>query len=365
MRKTICLIGMILLTASTLSGQPRLQSDPFASGGLSFEYWKVEDDNITQFALPVTYILPYSPQLKLFAMTSPAFSNWENTYSGLSDIKLGGHYLTKDNNYLITFGLNLPTGKNALDSEEYQIANVLTMPAFNFRVPSLGQGLDLQLGISTAKQMGDYILGAGITYLYKGSYEPYANITGDYNPGDELSFTLGAERDVTFLNKKMKLTGDMMYSIYMKDEFEDVDRFKAGNRLLIQLMSQFNMDQINMVILLRDRIRGKNERTTGTSLEPEKENSNANQFEIMAIGSYPYAEDLRIKGVLDIKLYSENDYGYGGATLLGLGGGGDYKFSSNLTITGDCRFYFGSIKTISNNASALGFKLYGGIQYIL
>lgn len=363
--KKLFYITVTLLAFSSLIAQSRLQSDRIAGGGLSFEFWKVEDDKVTQFALPMTYILPYSPQLKLYAVTSPAFSNWEKSYSGLSDIKFGGHFLTNNNKFLLTFGLNLPTGKSALDNKEYQVANVLTMPAFNFRVPSLGQGLDIQLGISTAQQMSDYIVGAGITYLQKGSYEPYSNSDAKYNPGEEISLTVGAEKKIVFLDKEMKLTGDMMYSIYQKDKLESEEWFKAGNRLLIQLMSQFKMDDIDMVVFVRDRIRGKNERHSGASLEPEKENSNANQFEIQALGYYPYSMDLKVKGIIDIKLYSENDYGYGGATLLGIGGGGDYILAPNLTATGECRFYFGSLKTASKGASTFGFKLFGGIQYTL
>ncbi len=366
MKKQYLIYGaLFLIVVSLVTGQPRLQSDRIAGGGLSFEFWKVKDDQITQFALPITYILPYSPQLKLYAMTSPAFTTWEDSYGGFSDIKLGGHFLTNDNQFLITFGLNLPAGKNALNNKEYRVANVLALPAFNFRVPSLGQGMDFQIGISTARQIGDYIMGGGITYMLKGSYEPYSGLDAGYDPGDELSFTLGAERNVSFLNKDMKLTGDFMYSLYMKDEYDNVDWFKAGNRLLFQVMSQFQIDQIDMVVFIRDRIRGKNERRSGTSIEPEKENSNANQFEIQAIGYYRYTDKLQIKGLVDIRLYSENDYGYGGATLFGLGGGGDYRIAPNLTASGECRFYLGSIKTASKGAAAFGFKLFGGIQYTL
>lgn len=366
MKKTITFlwilwsVGVISLPAY---GQVRLQSDPQAGAGLSIEYWKAEDDNIIQIALPVTYILPYSPQMRLYAITSPAFSNWNESLTGLSDIKLGGHYLLPNKQWLLTFGLNLPTGKSALTFEEYQVASVLSLPALNFRVPIYGQGLDLQVGMNTARQMGDFIVGAGITYLMKGNYEPYNDVDGTYAPGDEISLTLGAERKATLLGKNMKLTGDLLYSIYMKDEFADQEVFQSGNRLLIQLMSQFQMDNIDMMVFIRNRTKGKNKSGFG-DIVTERRNSNANQLDIEAQGSRPWSDKLHVKGIVDVKFYSKNDYDTGGATLFGLGGGGIYQLAPNMTVNGELRLYFGSLKSVENTG-ILGFKIYGGIQYTL
>ncbi len=366
MKKTIIstwILFSILVICLPLTAQVRLQSDPIAGGGLSFEYWKAEDDNVMQIALPITYIIPYSPAMRLYAITSPAFSNWNESLTGLSDIKLGGHYLLPNKQWLLTFGLNLPTGKSALTFDEYQVASVLSLPALNFRVPIYGQGLDLQFGINTARQMGDYVIGAGITLLKKGGYEPYKDVDDKYSPGDEISLTLGAERKATLLGKDMKLTGDLLYSIYMKDEYADQEVFKSGNRLLIQLMSQFEMDEIDMMIFIRNRTKGKNKSGLG-DIVTERKNSNANQLDIEAQGAYPYSKDLRVKGIVDVKFYSKNDYDTGGATLFGFGGGGVYQLAPNMKVNGELRMYFGSLKSVENTG-VFGFKIYGGIQYTL
>ena len=124
-------------------------------------------------------------------------------------MKWGGHYFFSDR-YLITFGMNLPTGKSALESEEYSVASVLALPAFNFRVPSLGQGLDIHLGLSTARELGDFIFGAGMSYLMKGGFKAFKEYDEDYNPGDELTITAGIDRE---LGSEARLTGDLQYTL--------------------------------------------------------------------------------------------------------------------------------------------------------
>lgn len=345
----------------------RLQADMSGGAGVSFEFWQAKNDKITELSIPVTFIYPYSPKMTFYAVTAPAVSNvsaGENhSLSGLSDLKWGGHYLAFNDRCLFTFGVNLPTGKHALESDEYAVASVLVIPAFNFRVPTLGQGFDVQAGVSSAREMGEFVVGYGLSYLMKGAYKPFKGVDQSYNPGDELTLTVGAEKNLTLFNKAMRVTGDAMYSIYFNDTWEGDDVFRSGNRLLIQLVSSFKMEPFDMTVFVRERIKGKNKTGAGELFETERKSSNANQFEILGCGYYPYDKNIRLKGLVDFKLYSSNDYGTGGATLFGLGGGGQVRLSPQMVFNGDLRFYFGSIKTASQSAATIGLKLFGGIEY--
>jgi hypothetical protein len=240
---------------------------------------------------------------------------------------------------------------------------VLTIPAFNFRTPSLGQGMDIQAGLNSAREMGDFRVGYGVNYLLKGAYKPFDAVDDAYNPGDELGFSLGADRRVQWLGKDMRLTGDVLYSMYFSDTWLKEKVFKSGNRLLVQLMSVFKQGPLDIVLLARDRIKGKNKTGSYEAFETERKNSNGNQFEMLGIGYYPYGPEIRLRGILEFKLYGNSDYGTGGATLFGLGGGVRKKLSPKMDFDGEVRFYTGSLRTSVEKTGVMGIKFYGGIVY--
>ncbi|MBN2102440.1 hypothetical protein JW835_00195 [bacterium] len=363
-RQLITLV-CLLLGQSLMSQPPRLQSEQFGRAGASFDYWHANDQSITQFALPMMYVYPFSDKVRIYAVTSPAFSSWHTGdadfhLNGLSDIKIGGHVLTLNDEVLVTWGINIPTGKEQLTIKEYAVASQVTDPAFDFRVPSLGQGTDIQIGANTAWELGDFIVGYGINLYLKGSYRPqksYESIR--YEPGNELSVTWGIYRETRLFDRDMKISADMLYSGYGSDEFADSTFFSSGNRMVIQAMSQFKQGSMDIVLLLRNRIKGKNE----WFHQKHYDGSHGNQFEIQALGSYPMNPDLTIRGLIDIKLYGNNDSDLGGANIFGLGGGAYKKINQRLTANGEARFYFGRLKPGSDWAGVFGMRYYAGIIY--
>jgi hypothetical protein len=350
--------------------QPRrLQTDIIGGAGVSYESWKAKNDKVTEMAIPVTFIYPYSSKLSLYAMTSPVSSNLDAgekySLSGLSDLKWGGHYLTLNDQLLITMGMNLPTGKHALEDKEYSVASVLSLPAFNFRVPTLGQGFDVQLGANSARELGGWVLGVGASYLMKGNFKPFKGHEESYNPGDEVTLTAGLDKNVILSGKGMQIKGDVVYTMYFDDVWGGKKVFKSGNRILIQLLSEFKLGSLDAGLFIRERIKGKNTTGAGKTYATERLNSNANQFEIQGWGWLPPGRNVRLKGVCDFKLYSDSDFKTGGATLFGVGGGGQFRLSAKLSFNGDLRYYFGKIKTSVEKVDATGMKVFGGFEYIL
>ena len=360
-----CVPGLIVFSLSAQT--VRLQTPHIGDAAVSFQYWTAKKDHITQFALPLTYIYPYSDKLRFYAKTYPAFTglNMGSNYQlgGLSDIKLGGHYLTLNDEVLITFGLNLPTGKSALASDEIPVASVVTLPAFEMQVPSLGQGLDLQLGTNTAWEWGDYIVGYGVSFILKGPFNVFKDTNQKYNPGNEVTITWGIQREVVWLNRDMHITADLLYTGYSPDKMGSEVIFSSGNRLLLQMMSQFKERDWDLVFLIRERIKAPNSYSGDIRVPSETKNANGNQFQVTAFGFHPYRQNMRLKTLLDLKLFANNDYDVGGAFLFGFGGGAEKQLSPQMTANGECRLYLGSIKQSAKNAFALGFKIMGGIRY--
>jgi len=364
------LLFVLLMFYSVLWSQdytPRLQGQMNTLAGLSFETWKAEDDRITQFALPVTFIYPVNDRMRIDVITSPAISTLSSGESfslgGISDTRIRGHYLTENEKFLYTFGLVLPTGKNTLSTEEFNVANALTIHAFDFKVPSLGQGMDINLGIATAFEYGENIVGAGFSYLKKNNYKPFNDFDFDYLPGDEYTFTTGIERNITLLGKESRLTVDAVYTIYESDKGNKEKVFKSGNRLLLQTSAFMRFSRFDMLIFLREKIKGKNKTGIGDIFETERKNRNGNEFEISGQAFLPEKNGRQIIGLFDIKLYGNNQYDTGGATLFGLGGGYRMKLNEQLFFDGSLNFYFGSLKSGNESTGITGLKLNGGIRY--
>ena len=363
---TIIFLLLLMMSLPVVAQDYRLQSERYGTGGFSFEWWKANEDKISSFALPLTFIYPVNPKMRLYAMTSPAFTSLNTgataNLNGLSDIKWGGHYLILDDQYLVTFGMNLPMGKSKLKVEEYSVASVMSMPAFNFRVPSMGQGLDIQAGISSAREMSDFIIGYGISYLLKGGFTPFDGLDADYSPGNELTLTLGGD----FGN----IMADVLYTIYSADKYDGDKIYQSGNRLLLQAYWMTKVNDYDVVLLARERIKGKNKiqdlTSSGNDLETESKNSNANQFQVCSDWYRPYGQDSRIKLSVDCRLYSDSDMTKsGGATLFGFGGGIEKPLSPTIMFNADLKYFIGKIKTGTESVNAMGLNLFGGVQVVL
>lgn len=363
-RNLLLLWIAVCLPLHVLFGQAanyRLQRDPMIQAGLSIESWKAGDDRMSSFTIPMTFMFPATEKLLIYGMTTPAFNrlNTGEAYAldGMSDVKVGGHYLALNDKVLFTFGLNLPTGKNTLSTEEYAVANIMVMPALQFRMPSLGQGFDAQFGLSTAGEVGPMILGGGVSYFIKNGFEPFSDYEGEYNPGEELTLTLGLGLGRTNI--------DLLYTIYSKDIWEGEEVFRSGNRFIAQLLTHFQFKSMEMTLFVRESFKGKNMTGSGSVLETEAKNSNVNMFDIQLLGLYPESDNIWYKGALDLKIYSNNEYDVGGATLFGFGGGILLKLSESVVFDLDMRYYTGVLKLTAENVTTAGLKMFGGLQFIL
>ena len=366
---SIMAFAMIPLLLESQTSVQRLQLSHTGIVGISYEYWKAKNDQISEFAFPLTFLCPVNDRIGFYAVTAPAMSNLSvgENYSlkGMSDLKFGGHWLTLKDRFLFTFGLNLPTGRSALQDDEYPVASVLSMPAFNFRVPSFGQGLDFQLGVNGAFEVGGFVIGCGASYLMKGGYKPFQDLDQTYKPGDEIAVTTGADKEVSLFGMNTRLIGNFLYSMYLEDTWAGKNLFQSGNRLLIQFSSLIKLDALDLTMLIRDQIKDKNKIGSGEIFDTERNNTNGNQLEILGYGYFRLKQTLKLKGIAEYKLYSKNDYGAGGAALLGLGAGVQKYLSSRMACSMECRYYFGSIYSSTGNTSTVGMKLSGGLEYTI
>lgn len=347
----------------------RLQSRTSLGAGASGQWWTAGKNRINQLAMPVSFVLPFGERLRLTVTTAPASSRLSalatHELSGLSDTRISGHYWTANDCFLVTFGASLPTGKHSLTTEEFNVASVLAVRPLAFRVPSMGQGLDVNLGVASAAEVGEFVLGAGVSYLARGAFRPFRGMDYEYKPGGELTLSMGADRALTLFGNDARLTADLLYSIYGEDKGAGKRVFKSGNRLLIQGGLLARRGSFDLLVMIRERLKGRNKTGFGDLFAEERKNSNGNEFELSSQALFGSLGRVRPKVLVDLKLYGQNQYGTGSATLVGVGGGAVMEHSKRLESDLNLRYYSGSIKSGQERVGLTGLILDAMFRYYL
>ncbi|MBN1999517.1 hypothetical protein JW935_18325 [candidate division KSB1 bacterium] len=342
-----------------------LDNRPFMTGGPACLYWQAKSDRAFQFVIPVSLVWPVNDRLTLDVTMSPS-ANQINTskstaLSGLSDSRVRGAYVFGDDRFLLTCGLNLPTGKSKLTWDELNAANVLAMQPLDFILPVLGQGLECNTGLVMAQRFKKLVVGFGAGFLYRGKYRPYSESDYDYDPGEEVSVSVAFDFPIGRQNKFML---DLIYTSYGADRAEGTDVFQAGARVTAQAGVFLPSEYVDFQVGICNRWRAKN-KIGSEELTPERLNSNGNKLDLLSMASMPLSRKTKLFALLDGKIYSNNDYDYGGATICGFGGGFTRIVSQNVQYQMDMRLYVGSLDTGAEKVNLTGIKFLTGLVYSL
>jgi hypothetical protein len=365
-RKIIIIIS-VLYSIAGMAQNPIPSLDPnigFEFLG-SYQYWKAEDDNISQFSVPVKFVLPVNDQLLLDFVTTPASSKavtaQEYRLGGMSDTRMRGSFLFDNEKLLFTFGLNLPSGKNSLNLEELSAAKTLSLHALNFQVPILGQGFDASAGVIMAQPLGPMVIGIGGGFLYRGKYRPYENVDLNYDPGEEISLSLGLDIPMT---RKDKIILDLSFTLYSNDKSNDVAVFQAGNRFSFNGMYYIPREIWSYLFSIKSRLQTKNKIGSG-ELVPERLNSNNRENELSFTTFLNWDRKSTYFALLQSKFFSDNAIGTGAVSLGGIGIGLEKQLFSKFKVSATTIVNFGKYKSGSETVNLFGFEMLGGLKVFL
>ncbi len=344
----LAVAGALVLTAGSTTAQV-VYGQPF-SGDLTatFSSWTVtegeEETTTGQFALPLGVFVPMRDNFDVSFFAANASSKFENatqefTLGGMSDVRVQGNHSFADDQLLVSLGLNLPTGKRALDlTEEYFVLQALSANYLDFPMRRYGEGFGVNLLFAGATVLGDGLRGgAGIMYQYAGAYEPYDGFT-DYNPGDVVSVNAGIDIDGAPLN----WTVDIIYSAFTADQIDDTKTFRQSPQLDSRLSARYIDERQMFAAHVGYLVRGNNTQyaADGDELDPFKYYGN----EFLLAGAYA----RQIGGVwsvspaADLRLIGGNDLDMGSSTVFGIGATIGRELGASLTFSGGMKYYTGS-----------------------
>jgi hypothetical protein len=316
----------ILLSASSASGQIIYGQPPWAGTRLIYSHWSLDSSGstveINQFMLPVSGFVPVKDNLEVRFYMANASNDVDDSVgsysmSGLSDLRLQINQSLAEDRILTSVGINLPTGKKKLNLiEERLVMNYLSQNYLSFPIRRLGEGIGLNFLIGAAAASGETRYGASVMFQLNGAYEAYEG-DGDYNPGEQLSISAGAETKLS----DILLNANMIFSTYSVDKLDGNKIFKQSRQLDIVLGGSYSTKRYAISAGMRYLIRDRNTRYVPDSTEAISDQLKifGNEFSFDTRFSWMPSEMWYIMPMMDLRVIAANEIDNGGSNIFGLG----------------------------------------------
>ena len=182
--------------------------------------------------------------------------------SGMSDIRLRATGPFFRDGLIFTFGANLPTGTAALDREKFAALRVIAAPALGLRSTPVGSGPSGTAGVVVVSHPGSWTSAAGVSYEYRGEYQPVAAIaagapSADFQPGAVLRASVAADRSVGQQRLSLAVAADIFQTDRLKSpaapgsssETADVASVKLGPVLSADAQLQVAAPWLNQLLI--------------------------------------------------------------------------------------------------------------------
>jgi len=325
-----------------------------------YQAWSGENNaTFTETSIPFYAYIPISRVLSFNLQTSQATASGDylQEISGLTDMQLGVNYFFESLNLVANLGVNVPSGKKELTPTEFLTSSLLSYNYFNFLVPNFGQGLNVSAGVTWAYPVNDQlVLGAGASYQYKGKFKPLQGMLLEFEPGDEILFTGGADYR---LNEVSSLSADLIYIMYSPDKIGSYEVFESGDMLIANIQYRRYFDFHELWLNARYRSKGKNSLPIAGSLEPEPQKSTPDQIELIARYRYRVNPQLYISALVEGRFFKQTSV-FTAVNVLGLGVAPEYALSPAVTIPIQLKL----LRALFENGSNMsGWEIGLGIRY--
>ena len=327
---------------------------------------------ISQQSAPISISLPLGNRMLLSVATSgmntSTTAKVDSSIKGIVDTRFSLSYVLPGDKVWLTAGLNFPTGKTKLDTTKLlKMTTLISQTAFNFKVPTFGQGLGGNFGLVYAGTITRrLVLGIGASYNFKGEYEPI-NLTPSanpkYNPGDEISTNL-AFNYITY-SKSARLSMDVTATYFFKDKINDVIKYQSGSRAIGLISYSLKMGTFNHLLQTRMRYRLPNTRFEKDTTEYTSSTQIEGQYSVSTrvndwlngtiIGEYKsYSADQTI--------IAGNLVETGKAGIASLGGDAGFLFSDIIYPTVSIRYSSGTIVYEGKSYNVSGIEAGVGVK---
>jgi hypothetical protein len=341
--------------------------------GAIVQHWNVTGlGTISQQSSPISISLPMANRMLLSVTTSgmntSTTAKVDTSLSGIVDTRLSFSYVLPGDKVWLTAGINLPTGKTKLDTAKLlKMASLISQTAFNYKVPTFGQGLGGNFGLVYASTITRrLVLGIGSSYNYKSTYEPVNNNPRPnfkYNPGDEISTNL-AFNFITY-SKSARISMDLTATYFFKDKINDEEKYQSGSRVIGLISYSLKTGKINHLLQTRLRYHLPNKAFGIDTTEYKSSTQIETQYSLTT----PLKDWLNGTIIGEYKLYSPDQTIIAGhlvetgkAGIVSFGGDAGFLFSDIFYPTISIRYSSGTIVYEGKSYNVSGIEAGVGIR---
>ena len=238
-----------LLALVALAAAPALGAQSILDIGIrvapQFHQYKIDAPSnltISEFAVPVFAIVPITSRLSFDVGSSFTQAKVEqtgttkttSTISGPTDTQIRGNLVLGNDFVVLTGGVNLPTGKSTVATDQRVAAGLIGSDFLAFPIAQMGTGFGGTGGIAMAIPIGgDWNFGVGASVRHSAQYDPF-DLAGvqvlHYQPGNEYRVRGGLDHAVG----TGRFTLGVTYSTFGDDNLGG-SIYNTGNRYLAQL----------------------------------------------------------------------------------------------------------------------------------
>lgn len=310
-----------------------------------------EGEDITEVSVPLGIYLPVTPNvsLGLNANYAAVSGSQIESLAGFGDVQIVASYFQPagDGSLVLSLGLNATTGNSALSFDEFQAATLASQTVYDLRVPTFGQGIRVAPSVTYAFPAGDRIaLGLGASYQYRGPYEPLADQPDQYDPGEEILLTAGADLEVT---PTSSVSVDLSFGLNGTDSWGALE-YEPGNTgaATVQILKLLGLHEVRVVA----RYRTRGEGSLPVSATPA---ATAVPTRIILLGDarFQVSQQLRVGVLARFRSYGESALIIDGQTLGDLGLTPALDVSERVRLTSRFLYTLGSFT---------GFTAGGGVS---
>ncbi len=349
----LCLIGFASpVDAQIVYGQPSS-----GSSTITFTSWTVGLDSggenkLSQLVIPIGGFIPLQDNMELRfsaanSSQSAEIAGQDNSFSGLTDLRLQFNKSLSNDKYLVSFGVNLPTGKKELNtSEEIFVMGELAENYLSFPVRRLGEGFGFNMLFGGAMTNGSARFGATAMFQYNGKYKAYES-EGDYDPGEMLSLSVSADKKST----KAVYSASAILTIYTDDKRDDKKVQKSSTQFDVLTGLQIPGEKTTIIGNIRFLLRGRN---TGYALSTDEVDEQLRLYgnEVTLGGGLIYHSsktwsftprvELRMIGANEFDENPDDEQAMESSSILAFGGTYAHKLGTDIDGSLGFKYYTGS-----------------------
>ena len=308
----------------------------------------------------------FSEQSNLFSIHYSLMGNWNIGLTGaqaqvngdvpgldgLADVQAYTNVRLPSLNMVFGLQLNFPSGKTELNRGEFESSFAISNPIFRFRVPSFGQGLNISPSIMWVYPVKEtVVVGLGASYQYLGDYTSIEN-TGKYNPGDEILLTAGIDFRLT---PTTRMSGDIIYTNFGKDQYENKEIYAAGDKILLslQLKRYFGYHVLQLTGLYRSRAKNN------LIVQDRQVKTIPNNFDTRLNYSMRLSGQIYLNILAEMLLYEQSEAEISDGYIFGGGLIPEFRLTDYFDIQLTGRYFLGEFQ---NNLSLTGYEAGLGLK---